>query len=114
MTAIYIKVKRDITVKWSINNRLALKYMITMEEKKVIQKNNGVEIIMPGTSDIDDVNATIQSCSSGKNSCCSGDFLKNNKIGVYEVDGHAVIKIQGNVSKNEIEEKINKCSCFDK
>ncbi|MEM0139826.1 MAG: hypothetical protein QXZ44_04355 [Ferroplasma sp.] len=85
-----------------------------MEEKIIVQKDNGVEIIMPENTGVDEVNEVIGSCASGKNSCCSSDFLTNNKVGVYELDGHAVIKITGNVKKEEIEQKINSCSCFDK
>ena len=85
-----------------------------MNEKKVIQKDNGVEVIMPENTDIDEVNDVIRSCASGKNSCCSSSFLSENRVGVYEQDGKTVIKITGNVKKEEIEEKINGCSCFDK
>ena len=85
-----------------------------MNEKKVIQKDNGVEVIMPENTDIDEVNEVIRSCSSRKNSCCSPSFLNENKVGVYEQDGKTVIKITGSVRKEEIEEKINSCSCFDK
>ncbi len=85
-----------------------------MEGKEVVQKNDGVEIIMPESAEVNDVNEVIRSCASGKNSCCSSDFLNENKVGVYELNGHAVIKITGNVRKDEIEKKINSCSCFDK
>ncbi|OWP55103.1 MAG: hypothetical protein B2I18_00070 [Cuniculiplasma sp. C_DKE] len=87
-----------------------------MAEKEVVQKNDGVEIIVPESADADDINEVIRSCSSGENSCscCSSDFLSENKVGVYELNGHEVIKIMGNVKKDEIEKKINSCSCFDK
>ena len=85
-----------------------------MNEKEVIQRDNGVEVIMPENTNIDEVNDVIRSCASGKNSCCSPGFLNENKVGVYELDGRTVIKITGNVTKGEIEEKINSCSCFDR
>jgi hypothetical protein len=85
-----------------------------MDGKKVIQKDNGVEIIMPENTDIDEVNDVIRSCASGKSSCCSSSFLSENKVGVYEQYGKTVIKITGNIKKEEIENKINSCSCFDK
>ncbi|WMT51080.1 MAG: hypothetical protein RE471_08890 [Ferroplasma sp.] len=45
-----------------------------MNEKEVIQRDNGVEVIMPENTDIKEVNDVIRSCASGKNSCCSTDF----------------------------------------
>ncbi|WMT51309.1 MAG: hypothetical protein RE471_00130 [Ferroplasma sp.] len=85
-----------------------------MNEKKVIQRDNGVEIIMPANADIDEVNEIIGSCSSGTNSCCPSNFLNENKIGVYEQNGKTIIKITGNANKEEVENNINSCSCFDK
>ena len=85
-----------------------------MNEKEVIQRDNGVEVIMPENTDIKEVNDVIRSCASGKNSCCSTDFLSENRVGVYELDGRTVIKITGNVTKDQIEKKISSCSCFDR
>ncbi len=41
-------------------------------------------------------------------------FLSENRVDVYELNGRTVINITGNFTKEQIEEKISSCSCFDR
>ncbi|ASI14179.1 hypothetical protein Mia14_0900 [Candidatus Mancarchaeum acidiphilum] len=86
-----------------------------MNEKKVEQKEDGVEVMLPEKIGINEAKEVVSSCASGTSACCSSDcsdFLSDKKIGAFEKNGKAVIKITGNATKEEVEEKLKSCSCL--
>jgi len=84
-------------------------------QKNVFKTNKGVKINFTGVVEKQQIIKMVQNCATGACECMSDETKKKiSNMQVYGKDGAVELKLDGNVSKKEIEEALAKSKVLNK
>jgi len=84
-------------------------------KKSVFKTNKGVKINFTGVVAKEQINKMVQNCATGQCECMSDDTKKKIKdMKVDGEDGNVELNLSGDVSKEEIEEALQRSKVLNK